>query len=94
MVCWLVLFSSLQAQQIEFERYSLEQGLSHPAVYCIMQDKKGFVWVGTQNGLNCWDGHSFTVYRHDPTDSTTLSHNFVRSMYEDDEGRLWIGTSV
>lgn len=92
MFCWLCLFLPLQAQRIEFERHSLEQGLSHAAVNCVIQDKKGFIWVGTQDGLNCWDGHSFTVYRHDPADSTTLSHSFVRSLYEDAEGRLWIGT--
>ena len=77
---------------IRFEHISVEQGLSHPIVNCIFQDSKGFMWFGTEDGLNKFDGYTFTVYQPDPSDSSTLSHNDVRCIYEDASGRLWIAT--
>ena len=80
------------AQRIKFERISIEQGLSQNSVHCILQDSRGFMWFGTWDGLNKYDGHSFTVYRHDLEDPDSLSNNIVRSIYEDRSGALWIGT--
>ncbi|GAB3914758.1 hybrid sensor histidine kinase/response regulator [Larkinella knui] len=57
-----------------------------------MQDKRGFMWFGTQDGLNRFDGYTFTVYRNDPKNPASLSHNVVRALYEDRKGRLWVGT--
>ena len=79
-------------QPIKFEHISLEQGLSQSSVYCILQDNKGFMWFGTEDGLNKYDGYTFTHYRHIPGDPTSLSHNHIRAMIEDDQGTLWIGT--
>jgi signal transduction histidine kinase/ligand-binding sensor domain-containing protein len=79
-------------QNLRFERISIEQGLSHSTVYCILQDSKGFMWLGTSDGLNKYDGYSFTVYRHNPNDPHSLSHNLVSSLFEDSTGMLWIGT--
>ncbi len=81
-----------QKNDIKFEHISLEQGLSQSSVYCILQDSKGFMWFGTQDGLNKYDGYSFTVYKHDPQEPQSLSHNRVHSIYEDQSGVLWIGT--
>ncbi len=81
-----------QSQDIKFERLSVEQGLSHTKVFCIFQDSKGFMWFGTEDGLNKFDGYKFTVYRHDPADSSTLSSNIIRDIYEDQSGNLWIAT--
>jgi ligand-binding sensor domain-containing protein len=92
MVCWLSLFLPTYAQKIEFERHSLAEGLSNLSVQCIFQDKQGLIWVGTLDGLNSWDGYSFTTYRHDPKDSTTLSHSCIWSIYQDTRGDLWVGT--
>lgn len=50
------------------------------------------MWFGTQDGLNRFDGYLFTVYRNDPKNPASLSHNFIRALYEDRQGRLWIGT--
>lgn len=77
-----------------FERISTAQGLSMYAVTSIIQDRQGFLWIGTQDGLNRYDGYHFTVFRHHPEDSTTLSDSYVNpdALYEDREGRLWIGT--
>jgi len=77
---------------LRFERISVEDGLSHSTVNCILQDSYGFMWFGTEDGLNRYDGHSFTVYRHNPDDPHSLSHNRVWSLYEDSAGALWVGT--
>ena len=86
----LVLYP--QSQDIKFEHISVEQGLSHAKIFCICQDSKGFMWFGTEDGLNKYDGYKFTVYRHDPADSSTLSSNSIRDIYDDQSGTLWIAT--
>jgi len=95
-----IIFALLQPAQnlyaqnrpVKFERLSLEQGLSQSSANCILQDSKGYMWFGTQDGLNKYDGYSFTVYRHDVLDSNSLSGAWVLSIYEDRAGALWIGT--
>jgi len=83
--------SGLQ-QQLRFERISVEHGLSHPNIIAIHQDDSGFIWIGTADGLNRYDGYDFVVYRHDPNDPTSLSDSEIRSIVEDDFGNLWVGT--
>jgi signal transduction histidine kinase/ligand-binding sensor domain-containing protein len=77
---------------MRFETLSLEEGLSQNAVLDILQDHQGYLWVATQDGLNRYDGYSFTVYKHDPDDENSLSLNSVLQLYEDDDGMIWIGT--
>jgi ligand-binding sensor domain-containing protein/tRNA A-37 threonylcarbamoyl transferase component Bud32 len=77
---------------IKFERITIEQGLSQNTVYAIIQDNKGFLWFGTEDGLNRYDGYNFKVYKHNPDDPTTLSNNRVQAIYEDNSGIIWIGT--
>lgn len=84
--------TAAREQPIKFDRISLEQGLSQSSVNCILQDRQGFMWFCTQEGLNRYDGYSFKVYRHDAADPNSLSENFVRSITEDASGALWIGT--
>ncbi|MCK5146146.1 PAS domain-containing protein, partial [bacterium] len=79
-------------KESRFVRISLEQGLSQVSVYCIMQDTRGFMWFGTEEGLNKYDGYDFTIYRHDPDDINSLTSNYLLSLFEDSEGYLWIGT--
>jgi signal transduction histidine kinase/ligand-binding sensor domain-containing protein len=81
-----------QASTIRFERVSVEDGLSQNAVLAIWQDQRGFMWFGTEDGLNKYDGYQFTVYKHDPDDDSTLSDNFISTIYEDRSGDLWVGT--
>jgi signal transduction histidine kinase/ligand-binding sensor domain-containing protein/DNA-binding response OmpR family regulator len=81
-----------QPATIKFAHLSTNNGLSQSNVTCILQDRTGFLWFGTQNGLNRYDGYQFTVYRNDPKDSTSLSNNYIRSIAEDANGNLWIGT--
>ncbi|MGH7492644.1 MAG: two-component regulator propeller domain-containing protein [bacterium] len=77
---------------MKFEHLSLEQGLSQSVVTCIAQDRQGFMWFGTMDGLNKYDGYEFRVYKHDPLDSNSISHNHITALYEDASGTLWIGT--
>jgi signal transduction histidine kinase/ligand-binding sensor domain-containing protein len=81
-----------QTSTIRFERIAAEDGLSQNAVLAIWQDHRGFMWFGTEGGLNKYDGYQFIVYRHDPDDPLTLSDDFVSSIYEDRNGNLWVGT--
>ena len=81
-----------QTTHIRFDHYSVEQGLSMSVAQCILQDSRGFLWIGTEDGLNRFDGYSFKVYRHDPKDANSLSNSHIRSICEDQSGVLWIGT--
>ena len=69
-------------------------GLPHNAVFSILQDQQGFLWVGTNDGLARYDGRHFQVFRHRPGDSTSLANSTVRRLHEDRTGRLWIRTEV
>ena len=77
---------------LRFTRISTEQGLSHSKVYAVLQDSKGLMWFGTEDGLNKYDGYNVTIYKHDPADPHSLSHNRVMTLYEDSTGILWVGT--
>ena len=89
-----VYFSSVfsQNQEIRFSHITDKQGLSQAHVNCILQDNKGFMWFGTQDGLNKYDGYSMTVYKYNPTDPNSLVNNSINCLYQDREGLLWIGT--
>ncbi|MCB9078861.1 MAG: SpoIIE family protein phosphatase [Anaerolineaceae bacterium] len=82
-----------QSGNIRFDRISIEDGLSQSTIYAILQDRQGFMWFGTQDGLNKFDGYRFTVYKNDPDDPATIADNFIRAIYEDHDGNLWIGTN-
>ena len=81
-----------QPQHINFEKLSVDDGLSSDWVTSIVQDQQGFMWFGTVDGLNRYDGYRFTVYKNDPDDPASLAHSWVLTMCEDRRGRLWIGT--
>ncbi|MCS6808149.1 MAG: two-component regulator propeller domain-containing protein [Bacteroidota bacterium] len=70
----------------------MKHGLSQGTVLCMLQDKRGFMWFGTEDGLNRWDGHTFKIFRNNPRDSTSLVRNYIEALYEDKEGTLWVGT--
>ncbi|SOD81478.1 two-component regulator propeller domain-containing protein [Spirosoma fluviale] len=85
---------TLQAQSKtgQFSYLTTREGLSQDNVTCILQDRKGFMWFGTQDGLNKFDGYTYTVYRNDPRKVNSLSHNFIHILFEDKQGHLWVGT--
>jgi signal transduction histidine kinase/ligand-binding sensor domain-containing protein/DNA-binding response OmpR family regulator len=78
--------------RIKFEYISIEQGLSQNTVYCIAQDNRGFMWFGTQDGLNRYDGYNIVVYKPVPGAPRSLSNIRVTAVFEDRNGILWIGT--
>lgn len=90
----LVPLSSLRSQSVSvaFERLAIEQGLSHNAVMAVVQDKQGFLWFGTQDGLNRYDGLRFTVFRNNMRDSSSLFTSNIRNLFADREGNVWAGT--
>jgi signal transduction histidine kinase/CheY-like chemotaxis protein/ligand-binding sensor domain-containing protein len=77
---------------IPFARLSMEDGLSQSAVNAILQDSKGFMWFGTQEGLNRYDGYGFRVFLNDPENPASLSHDVIHALYQDRSGILWVGT--
>jgi len=81
-----------EAPRIKFKRISIEDGLSQSIVECIIQDDKGFLWLGTESGLNKYDGYDFSVLVNDPKNENSLSYNHVLSVCEDSKGFIWIGT--
>jgi ligand-binding sensor domain-containing protein/signal transduction histidine kinase len=84
--------STNSGRNIKFEHISSKDGLSANSVNCILKGSKGFMWFGTQNGLNRYDGKRIKIYRHQPDYSTSLSNNHVEDIFEDKDGYLWIGT--
>ncbi len=83
-----------QERHIRFDRLSVQDGLSSATVPCLIQDSTGFIWLGTQDGLNRYDGHSFEVFKHEPGNPATLADNWVRALTEDASGDLWIATAA
>lgn len=77
---------------LDYERLSSELGLSQNMIHCLLQDRQGFIWVGTKDGLNRFDGYRFVTYRNDPFDSLSISGNIVHHILEDRAGRMWIVT--
>lgn len=99
MICWvcgLLFFNSgilsAQTQQLRFERIDNEDGLSQGTINCIFQDQHGFMWFGTKDGLNKYDGIDFDIYQTILTDTSSISGNHISTIAEDYEGNLWIGT--
>jgi len=86
----IILFSN--QKNYKFEHISLKDGLSQVSVYSILQDKHGFMWFGTFDGLNRYDGKDFVIFKHDPDDKNSLSRSIIWSLLEDSDGDLWIGT--
>lgn len=90
----LLLTRAALAQQLpfQFDHVTVKDGLSQSQAYCFFQDSYGYLWIGTQDGLNRYNGSSFKVYKNDPFDSTTITHNWIWSITEDRHGDLWLGT--
>lgn len=100
LVCVLIWISGClrgimaQSDGYQFARFSTEKGLSHNQVNCFLKDRQGFVWIGTADGLNRFDGYSFKIFKHSPTDSTTLADSHIENMFEDPDGYIWINTRL
>ena len=85
---------SLFSQSINFNHLTVENGLSNNDVNTLIQDKYGFIWFGTDDGLNRYDGYSFKIFRHAPNDSNSISDNSIWALTEDKKGNIWVGTKA
>lgn len=77
-----------------FKNLSVQNGLSQNTVNTILQDKQGFMWFGTKDGLNRYDGLSFRKFKHDDRSQRSIGNNFITALYEDEKGNIWVGTDV
>ncbi|MFV0312709.1 MAG: two-component regulator propeller domain-containing protein [Dysgonomonas sp.] len=93
-VCFFLFTSPLAGIELNFKYYFVENGLSSNTVYAIEQDSRGYIWIGTEDGLNRFDGYNFHSYRNIPRDSTSIVNNYIYSLYEDINRKLWVGTET
>ncbi len=77
---------------LTFEHLTNHQGLLGNEVHCLLQDSRGYMWFGTEKGLNRYDGYGFTVYKHEPGNPSSIVDAKVQSLWEDKQGTLWVGT--
>jgi ligand-binding sensor domain-containing protein/signal transduction histidine kinase len=96
-IIFLIIFFDLsikaQVKNFVFEHVNMDAGLSQSTILAIAQDEKGFLWFGTQEGLNRFDGNEFEIYKSQPQNPNSLSDNWITCLLVDQEGDLWIGTS-
>lgn len=79
---------------LKFKKYGIEDGLSQVTSRCLLEDQQGYIWIGTQDGLNRFDGYSFKVFRNDPERPKSLSSSFINCILQDSNGKLLIGTKA
>ncbi|PKN93614.1 MAG: hypothetical protein CVU44_09715 [Chloroflexi bacterium HGW-Chloroflexi-6] len=77
---------------LRFEHLTIDDGLSQNAGLALLQDRQGYLWIGSQDGLNRYDGYGFTQFKHDPDNPNSLSANGIIALHEDTDGLLWVGT--
>lgn len=96
LLCFVLLPQLFAAEHtnFHFKKIQVDEGLSENTVYCIIQDSKGYIWFGTKDGLNRFDGTNFRVFRHNITNPTSLGNNFIRSILEGENGIFYIGTDA
>ncbi len=88
----LAYFSILSSQNDNIEFIRIEEGLSQTTITSILQDSEGFMWFGTYDGLNRYDGYEFKIYKQDRDNPASISHSLITTIFEDRSGRLWLGT--
>jgi len=81
-----------QKHNYKFRQFDINAGMSQNNVMCILQDSRGFMWFGTRDGLNKYDGYNFTIYKNNAADSTSISNNFIAGLVEDATGNIWVAT--
>jgi signal transduction histidine kinase/ligand-binding sensor domain-containing protein/DNA-binding response OmpR family regulator len=93
-IIFLLLAARVYAQDadLKFINLSSREGLSSNNVTCTLKDRYGYMWLGTDDGLNKFDGKQFSVYRHKDADATSIASNEILDLHEDEQGNLWIGT--
>jgi signal transduction histidine kinase/CheY-like chemotaxis protein/ligand-binding sensor domain-containing protein len=85
-------FAFAQNQQLHFTHFGTAEGLSELNPNCLLQDSRGFIWIGTADGLNRYDGYKFKIFRNEAKDNTSIGNNYVQDIIEDKEGNIWVAT--
>lgn len=83
-----------QSEQFRFLKLDVKNGLSNNHPTCFLLDSHGFMWIGTNSGLNRYDGYTFKVFKNDPSDPTSLRSNSIRSLYEGPDGKIWVSSGT
>ena len=95
-ISFLLLCTIVVAQPVSpslrFGRLNTDKGLSNATVYCSYMDSQGYLWFGSEDGLNKYDGYTFDIYKSIPSDSASLSNNIIRCIFEDSKNNLYVGT--
>jgi signal transduction histidine kinase/ligand-binding sensor domain-containing protein/CheY-like chemotaxis protein len=91
-LAWQDDIQGLLSPLVTFKHLPPDSGLSQSVATSIVQDKQGFIWIGTQDGLNRFDGQSFKIFKHDPDDHVTVSDSFITQLAKGPAGELWVGT--
>jgi ligand-binding sensor domain-containing protein len=89
----LVSHASSQQKSIQFDKYTLEDGLSQSSITGIVQDNFGFIWIATEDGINRYDGYSFKTFKNEPNDTNSIPNNFIHSITLGPNGNIWFGTN-
>lgn len=88
------IYAFSQSHPYYFSHYGIQNGLSQNTVNSILQDKTGFLWIGTKDGLNRFDGFSFRVFKREIFDKHSIGNNYIKALYEDSSGKIWVGTDA
>ena len=88
---WLFAHAASADAGIHFKHLSMKDGMSGNRIFDVFQDKQGYIWLATDNGLDRYDGYSFKVFTHDPGDPNSIAGNTVKALYQDPQGNIWIG---
>jgi ligand-binding sensor domain-containing protein/signal transduction histidine kinase/DNA-binding response OmpR family regulator len=88
----ILITYSLQAGNFTFRKYQVNHGLSENTVMCMLQDYQGFMWFGTKDGLNRFDGREFKIYKYNPANKFSIGNNFVRDLFQCNDSTIWVGT--
>lgn len=95
-IYWLLTAIFLRGQQNvltpQFDQWGGKEGLSQNSVTSLIEDQQGFIWIGTQDGLNRFDGQDFLVFSHDPADTCSIQNNHIVQILEDQQGTIWVKT--
>src|SRR5579872_3477135 len=91
-VALLLSLPSLTLADARFKNINKDYGLPSSTVFSFLQDRQGYIWLATGNGLERYNGYEFKVFKHKPNDPNSITSDFVKSLYQDSSGRLWVGT--
>lgn len=92
-IIWCVSPASARQKDLHFKHITSDHGLAHNAVYAIFQDQRGYMWFGTQEGLNRYDGYEMKLYRNELGNPASIDHNWIMFVNEDSRGNMWVCTS-